>query len=117
MFSKSQHEESTLCDGASYSQDDSKSMSKLFFFVDDMVIELQLDVEAQMGINALECILQRAERVVCFDVPSQNPPVFGLPKQWLPHLSSNGARKISISQSKCSSNKNRTTFAGSLCGP
>lgn len=71
---------------ASYSQGRSKRTSELFFFVDDIVDELKLDVEADTGIDTLECFLQRAKRVICFDGPVQDSPVFRLPQQWFPHL-------------------------------
>lgn len=54
--------------------------------VREVVVELELDVEPDAAVDALERLPQRAERVFFLHVPLEDPPVLELPEQRLPSL-------------------------------
>jgi hypothetical protein len=64
--------------------------------VDEVVVELELDVEADAAVDALERLAQRAQRVLRPHLPPEDPPVLELPEQRLPSL------MRTIRQSQCS---------------
>lgn len=56
-------------------------MGEIVLLVNDVVIEFQLDVKSQSGLDTLESFLEGTEGVVLFDVPLHNFPISGFPKQ------------------------------------
>lgn len=73
-----------------------KDAGELHLPVHDVVVELELDVEPDAAVDAVQRLLQRAERVVRLHVPSQHPAVVQLPEQWLPSLNSIGKKYCSL---------------------
>jgi hypothetical protein len=65
----------------------SQGPGELLLRVRGVVVELELDVEPDAAVDALERLLQRAERVVGAHVPPHGPAVLlELPEQRLPSL-------------------------------
>lgn len=52
--------------------------------VGEVVVELELDVEPDAAVDALERLAQRAERVLGPHLPLEDPPVLELTEQRLP---------------------------------
>lgn len=72
---------------AAYLQDGLKDVDEIVLFVNNVVVEFQLDVEAQGRFNLLEGFLECAERVIFFNIPSYYFTVFGFPQQSFSFLS------------------------------
>jgi hypothetical protein len=79
-------------------QDGLEHASEVFLLVVKLVIEFQLNVEAQPGIDLLKCFLKRAKSVLCLHIPVYNSAVFHFAEQGLPTLHSTAKEKLITSK-------------------
>lgn len=63
-----------------------KNMGEILLLIDNVVIELQLYIEAQRRLHLLKGFFQCTQTVICFNIPVHNSPIFGLSQHWLSHL-------------------------------
>lgn len=53
-----------------YLQDGLKSMDEMFLLIDNAIIKLQLDVEAQRRVNLLKRFFKGTEGVISLNIPA-----------------------------------------------
>jgi hypothetical protein len=105
-------------------QDGLEHASEVFLLVFKVVIEFQLNVEAQPGIDLLKCFPKRAKSVLCLHIPVHNSAIFHFAEQGLPTLHAAAKEKLITSKGQLASYVHNIsnllfghTFPCSFCGP